>query len=210
MNYYVLVPIYYYYPIASPINNSLNNLTIDTTIDFPQNKQLPISSPSPGFSPKKSSPPGVSPKKSSPPGFSPKNKDLQKSNNTELSPKKHLPCINNVATGFCPYYERCDFIHDERCINKKNYNNEYKKHITNSLKLDKDKENDLFFYPQLNNYKKNYELNLNESSKIYYREVSMWNHFILYLRNNNSNMFLKSNKNIYGKNRLDIFIQLSK
>ena len=146
MNYFVLVPIYYYYPVLSPIASPVEKLTIDTKIDSPQNNQLTISC-SNEVSSKKSCPPGFSPIKSCPPGFSPK-----KSNNTELSPKKHLPCINNIATGFCPYYERCDFIHDDRCINKKNYNNEYKKHITNSLKLDK--ENDLFFYPQINNYKK--------------------------------------------------------
>ena len=109
---------------------------------------------------------------------------------------KHLNlCFTHVSTGFCPYGNRCDFIHDPRVSGE----------IKSGTKLKDIKTNDnLVYWPKNNKKSKSpnieYEVSCTQNKDKYTK--SIWNSFVKYLDNDTSCTKENRNFNKIKKGRL--------
>ena len=131
--------------------------------------------------------------------------------------KKILPCKTFIATGFCKYGDKCDFIHDYRI--KKNV--DYYKILKNIPQNDLDKFTNskcCFYYPSLNSSsEEKYWVSENKL----YKEKELWDNFLLTINLFKNKNFKEINKKKYFSevifkekyfseaNRLPVFIDLT-
>ena len=122
--------------------------------------------------------------------------------------QRTLPCFSTIATGFCTYGERCQFIHDYRCKNEICYT-KHKRILSksNNNKSFNDIGHSLFFWPALTYQSETYEVPEDVLLQ------SMWYHYLISLSEDNI-INQKENRSeinlITQKSRLEVFQNLSK
>lgn len=120
---------------------------------------------------------------------------------------KCLPCKTQIMCGTCPYFYRCQYIHDPRLtiqnlqiINRKKNNGEY-----NEI-------HDAWYWPKMNNSSHYYNIQSpNIYQDIFMEDISLysiWNHFIFFLGGYQTNNYISYNMHT-GRKRLPVFIYLS-
>lgn len=127
-----------------------------------------------------------------------------------MSPQnKYLPCKTHIMCGNCPYWNRCQYIHDNRVFRATTRNQ-----LCRKKNIDEYLSNDSWFWPKMNSseyYNVEYYNIPQLHNNITYEELSLyslWNYFIFFLLNHQSNSF-----DIYNmftqRKRLNTFIILS-
>lgn len=133
--------------------------------------------------------------------------------NLSNNKKPCFPCFTLVSTGRCIYFNRCCYIHDERC-----YTHPFNKCIRRLYKRHNViEDHDIFKWPKMpfdyidnQKYYNVYEPKVEIGSNSY--ENSIWIHFLQMIANANKNHYvnLAPNTNIItGKQRLKCFIKLA-
>ena len=120
--------------------------------------------------------------------------------------KKSLPCKTHIMCGFCPFYERCHYIHDIRVESNNNDIFHLRK------KNEEETVFDIWKWPEMekNGNPNYYIMSKPNDNCIMINDslYSIWNHFVINMMNYHTNPYDTYNLFI-NKIRLPIFIKLS-